>query len=185
MTDQDDHDGGAGANEETTVMPETAAELVELEQLRLKLAEAEERSRNHWDQYLRTAAEFENYRRRIQRELDAARSFAVERFAQELLGVKDSLDLAVQNAPRADAAALATGQEATLSLLSRAFEKAGISEIDPAGEPFDPARHEAMLVQPSGTAAPDSVLTVVQKGYELNGRLLRPARVIVAGAPAG
>lgn len=169
---------------EVTLTPEAPPQSLRMEELRVQLAETEERARTSQDQYLRAVAELENYRRRVQREIDAARNFAIDRFAQELLAVKDSLDLAVQNAGRADLAALAEGQQATLSLLTKAFEKSGISEINPAGEPFDPALHEAMLVQPSSTAEPNSVLTVVQKGYQLNGRLLRPARVIVAGAPA-
>jgi len=98
--------------------------------------------------------------------------------------VKDSLELAVQNAGRADPKSLREGQEATLQLLSRALEKLGVTLIDPAGEPFDPARHEAMMAEESKTAEPNSVLKVIQPGYELNGRLLRPARVIVARAPA-
>lgn len=185
MADQREPEGSSSASEATAVMPETTAQLVELEQLRLQLAESEERARNHWDQYLRAVAELENYRRRVQRDIDAARNFAIEKFAQELLPVKDSLELALQNAERADAASLAAGQEATLKLLGKAFEKSQIVEIDPAGQPFDPELHEAMLVQPSETAEPNSVLAVVQKGYQLNGRLLRPARVIVASAPAG
>ncbi len=79
---------------------------------------------------------------------------------------------------------LKAGQEATLQLLSKALDKFGVTEIDPLGEPFDPARHEAMLAQQSATAEPNSVLQVIQPGYELNGRLLRPARVIVAKEPA-
>jgi molecular chaperone GrpE len=91
--------------------------------------------------------------------------------------------LAVQNAGKsADVGSLVQGQEATLKLLNKALEKIGIVTIDPRGEPFDPARHEAMLAQESATAEPNSVLQVVQPGYELNGRLLRPARVIVAKA---
>ena len=80
-------------------------------------------------------------------------------------------------------AALAEGQAATLRLLVKAFEKLGIVELDPVGQPFDPDQHEAMAMQPSPTAEPDSVLAVIQRGYVLNGRLLRPARVIVAKAP--
>ena len=86
-------------------------------------------------------------------------------------------------AGRGDVGSLVAGQEATLKLLAKAFEKFAILPMDPLGEPFDPERHEAMVMQESATAAPDSVLTVVQPGYELNGRLLRPARVIVSRAP--
>jgi molecular chaperone GrpE len=113
-------------------------------------------------------------------DVEQAHKFALEKFAQELLPVRDSLELAAASAATADAASLAAGQDATLKLLARAFEKFAVNAIDPVGEPFDPQRHEAMAMQPSATAEPDSVLQVVQRGYELNGRLLRPARVIVA-----
>src|SRR5579863_3745158 len=170
--------------EQTAVLPETAAQLVELERLQQALAEAEERARNHWEQYLRAVAELENVRKRAQRDIEAANRYGLEKFAAELLPVQDSLELAVQNAGKADARSLAEGQEATRKLLAKALERIGIVPIDPLGEPFDPTRHEAMLAQDSSTAEPNSVLQVVQPGYELNGRLLRPARVIVAKAPA-
>lgn len=168
------------AGEQTTVLPETASQLVDLERLQQALSEAEDRARNHWEQYLRAVAELDNVRKRAQRDIEAANRYGLEKFAAELLPVQDSLQLAVQNAGKADARSLVQGQEATLQLLTKAMEKLGIVSIDPQGEPFDPARHEAMLTQESATAEPDSVLQVVQPGYELNGRLLRPARVIVA-----
>ena len=174
---------GAGS-EQTAVLPETAAQLVELERLQQALGESEERARNHWEQYLRAVAELDNVRKRAQRDIEAANRYGLEKFAAELLPVKDSLELAVQNADCADVRSLKQGQEATLQLLAKALEKLGIVTIDPSGEPFDPARHEAMLAQESNTAEPNSVIKVVQPGYELNGRLLRPARVIVAKAPA-
>src|SRR6266436_3874839 len=170
--------------EPTAVLPETAAQLVELERLQQALGAAEERARNNWEQYLRAVAELDNVRKRAQRDIEAANRYGLEKFASELLPVKDSLELAVQNAARADASSLREGQEATLQLLARALEKLGVSMIDPLGEPFDPERHEAMMTRESGTAEPNSVLEVVQPGYELNGRLLRPARVVVAREPA-
>jgi molecular chaperone GrpE len=177
-------DAPGAAAEPTTVLPETAAQLVELERLQQALAESEERARSHWEQYLRAVADLENVRKRAARDIEAANRYGLERFAQELLPVRDSLELAVQNAGRADARSLAEGQEATLKLLNKALERLGVTVIDPLGEPFDPARHDAMMMQDSETAEPNSVLQVVQPGYELNGRLLRPARVIVARAPA-
>jgi len=171
-------------SEPTTVLPDSASQLVEVEQLQQALVEADERAKNHWQQYLRAVAELDNVRKRAQRDIEAANRYGLEKFAAELLPVKDSLELAVQNAARADARSLREGQEATLQLLSRALEKLGVTVIDPLGEPFDPARHEAMMTQESTTAEPNSVLKVVQLGYELNGRLLRPARVIVAREPA-
>lgn len=169
--------------ETTTLMPETATALVELEQAKVRLAEAEERAKNHWEQYLRAVAETENVRKRAARDVEQASRFGLEKFAQELIPVKDSLDLGVENAARSDAAALAEGQAATQRLLAKAFDKLGITELNPVGQPFDANQHEAMAMQPSATAEPNSILAVVQLGYVLNGRLLRPARVIVARAP--
>jgi molecular chaperone GrpE len=173
----------AAGGEATTVLPETAAQLVEMERLQQALAQAEERAKNHWEQYLRAVADIENVRRRAQKDIEAAHRYGIDKLAAELLPVRDSLELAVENADKADAAQLAAGSQATLKLLAKAFEKINVTEINPLGEPFDPARHEAMLAQPSTTAEPNSVLQVVQRGYELNGRLLRPARVIVAKSP--
>ncbi len=135
------------------------------------------------DEKLRVLAELDNIRKRAQRDVEQAHRYALEKFAGELLPVKDSLDLGVENAGKADAAALAEGQAATARLLAKAMEKAGIIELNPVGEPFDANLHEAMAAQPSDTAEPNSVLAVIQRGHTLNGRLLRAARVIVARAP--
>jgi molecular chaperone GrpE len=177
-----DENSDRPTGEATAVLPETAAQLVELERLQQALAESEERARNHWDQYLRTVADMENIRKRAQRDIEQANRYGLEKFAAELLPVWDSLELAVQNAGKADLPSFIQGQKATLQLLAKALEKIGVAPINPAGEPFDPARHEAMLAQESATAEPNSVLQVIQPGYELNGRLLRPARVIVSKA---
>jgi len=149
------------------------------------LAAALAKADENWNTYLRLAAEFENFRKRADRELDNARKYAVERFAQELLPVADALEMGLSAAAGAAGNALQEGMEATRGLLHKAFEKGGIRLIDPVAQPFDPAWHEAMVVQESAQAAPDTVLNVVQKGYSLNGRLLRPARVIVSKAPGG
>src|ERR1700733_12681935 len=169
--------------EPTTVLPETAKELVELERLQQELAASEERAKSHWDQYLRAVAELENVRKRAQRDIEAANRYGLEKFVLELLPVKDSLEKAVESAASADSASLAAGQEATLQLLDKAFKSQDVKVLDPLGEPFDPTRHEAMMAQASRRADPNSILKVIQPGYELNGRLLRPARVIVAKAP--
>ena len=170
---------GAGPDEKTTVLPETATALVEMERLQGELTAAEERARNHWDQYLRAIADMDNVRKRAAKDLESARQFAVEKFAQDLIGVKDSLELGIANAGKADVASLVEGQSATLRLLAKAFEKAQIEEINPEGQAFNPELHEAMMTQPSD-AAPNTVLAVIQRGYQLNGRLLRPARVVVS-----
>ncbi|MGE0031136.1 MAG: nucleotide exchange factor GrpE [Steroidobacteraceae bacterium] len=148
-----------------------------------RLAEAEARAEQHRADFLRAIAELENFRKRSAREVEAARQYGVERLASELLPVADTLALALESAGSADVATLVEGQHATLRLLQKAFERAGITEVDPAGQAFDPALHEAMAMQPSAGHPPHTVLQVVQKGWLLNGRLLRPARVIVSSAP--
>lgn len=154
----------------------------ETDALRKALATAEESARSQRDLYMRAIAELDNVRKRAQRDIQSANRYALETFASELLAVRDGLDLAVRQGAQADAKTLLAGQEATLKLLDRAFDKFSIKTVDPAGARFNPELHEAVLMQPSDTAQPDTVLQVVQTGYELNGRLLRPARVIVAKA---
>jgi len=157
----------------------------ELEELRQALATAEESARTQRDLYLRAAAELENVRKRAQRDIENAHRYAIEGLAAELLPVRDGLELGIRNGATADARTLLAGQEATLKLLDRSFEKFSIKQLDPAGQRFDPSLHEAVLMQESGAAAPNTVLQVVQPGYELKGRLLRPARVVVAKAAKG
>jgi molecular chaperone GrpE len=183
MTDPNAESHLAGPDEKTTVLPETAVALVEMERLQGELKAAEERAKTHWEQYLRALAEIDNVRKRAARDLESTRQFAVEKFAQDLIAVKDSLELGISNSAKADVASLVEGQTATLRLLAKAFEKAQIEEINPEGQPFNPEIHEAMMAQPSD-AAPNTVLSVIQRGYVLNGRLLRPARVVVS-APKG
>jgi len=147
------------------------------------LAELTAKADDNWDRYLRASAEVENVRKRAIRDVEHARKFALENFARELLAVKDSLEMGLTAGQSADAEGLVAGSEATLKLLATTLERFGITELDPEGEPFDPEMHEAMTVQPAADIEPGSVLTVIQKGYSLNGRLLRPARVIVAAEP--
>jgi molecular chaperone GrpE len=181
MTDPHSESHTAGPDEKTTVLPETAVALVEMERLQGELAAAEERAKNHWEQYLRALAEVDNVRKRAAKDLENTRQFAVEKFAADLIGVKDSLELALANLEKADVASLVEGKKATLRLLAKAFEKAQIEEINPEGQPFNPELHEAMMAQPAD-APPNTVLSVIQRGYVLNGRLLRPARVVVSSA---
>ena len=160
-----------------------AAEATAPGTLEAELAEARARAEEHWNSYLRAVAETDNLRKRAQRDVEAASRYAIERFAGELLEVRDSLELGIAAGPTAESARLLEGMEATLRLLNKAFEKSGVSVVDPAGQPFNPEYHEAMATQPSADLAPGSVLAVVQKGYLLNGRLLRPARVLVSREP--
>ncbi|HXC59747.1 MAG TPA: nucleotide exchange factor GrpE [Steroidobacteraceae bacterium] len=155
----------------------------ELASLQAELEEARAQAAQQRDLVVRAAAELDNIRKRTARDVEQAHRFALEKFVQELLPVVDSLEMAGINAGKADAASLAAGQQATLKLLLKALEKFAVVSVDPQGAPFDPQRHEAIVMQESTTAEPQSVLQVVQRGYELNGRLLRPARVIVAKAP--
>ena len=144
------------------------------------LAAAEARADENWDRYLRAAAELENVRKRASRDVENARRYALERFGKELLTVRDTLEMGLAAADNATVESLIEGKNATLKLLMTVMNQFGIEEIDPAGEPFNPEFHEAISVQPSDDVEPGSVMTVVQKGYSLNGRLLRPAMVIVA-----
>lgn len=146
-------------------------------------AALKEQADENWDKYLRTAAELENIRKRAARDMENARKFALERFAAELLPVRDSLEMGLAAANDAGAEELVEGNRATLKQLVATLERFGVTEVDPQGEPFDPELHEAMTMQPSSDVEPNTVLTVFQKGYTLNGRLLRPARVVVASAP--
>ena len=168
--------------------PADAAEQApSYEDVVLMLEDARSKADEHWDQYLRARAELENLQRRAARDVHNARKFALDGFARELLGVVDSLELGLSavDGTGDDVAKLREGVELTLRMLLQSLEKFGIVQIDPQGQPFDPERHEAMTVQESTAVVPDHVLMVVQKGYLLNDRLMRPAKVIVARAPQG
>lgn len=156
---------------ETPQEPSEGA-AAELEALR---READE----HRDLYLRAVAELDNFRKRTAREIEAARKFGAERLALAILPVRDSLEAGLAATEKAGQTALLEGQQATLRLLDEALRANGIQEIDPRGQPFDPNKHEALSVV-SADAPPNTVVEVVQKGYELNERLLRAAKVLVA-----
>ena len=158
----------------------------ESDSLQAALDEAEARAEENWNQFLRARAEMENQRRRAEKDVAQARQQALEKLAGELLAVKDSLEMGVQAARGEEATVekLAEGSELTLRMFDQALEKFSIEPINPEGERFDPVKHEAMAAQESTDAEPNTVLTVVQKGYRMGDRLLRPAMVIVAKAPA-
>jgi molecular chaperone GrpE len=147
------------------------------------VAAAQAKAQENWNSYMRAVAELDNYRKRAEREVDQARKYAIERFAQELLPVGDALEAGMRSGT-ANPTTLLEGAQATLKELNRAFDKAGLKIIDPTGQPFDPNWHEAMVAQDSRDLPPNTVIEVIQKGYSLNGRLLRPARVIVSKAAA-
>ena len=136
------------------------------------------------DQALRSQAEVENIRRRAARDMESARKFALERFAKDLLPALDGLQKSAESAAAAtDVKAVADGVALSLKLLLDTLKKNGVEQVDPLGEPFDPARSEAMAMVENPDAEPNSVMEVMQRGYLLNGRLLRAAKVIVAKAP--
>ena len=142
------------------------------------------------DQLLRIAAEAENTKRRAEREANDARAYAIQKFARDLLGVADNLGRAMSALPKdvSDAAmkSFVQGVEMTEKELQGAFEKNGLKKIDPApGDKFDPHKHQAMMEQPGTQMAPGSVIQVLQPGYELLGRLVRPAMVVVAAKAGG
>ncbi len=152
-------------------------------ELRAALERAEATAADNWNRYLRAAAELDNVRRRAARDVEQARRSGMERLAGELVGVIDGLEMGLATGQNATVEALLEGQQATLRLLHGVFERVGIESLDPTGQPFDPQLHEAMSMQPAAGVAPGSVLAVMQKGYRLHERLLRPARVVVAGEP--
>jgi molecular chaperone GrpE len=136
------------------------------------------------DAQLRALAEMDNVRRRAQRDIEAAHRFGIERFARDMIEVRETLELGIAAAGQStEAVQVVEGMTATLRLLDKGFERAGLAVLDPLGQRFNPEFHEAMVTQPSADHPPGTVLAVVQKGFTLNGRLLRPARVVVARAP--
>lgn len=150
------------------------------------LEDARSKADENWNQCLRLQAEIDNLRKRNERDLVNAHKFALEKFAAELLPVKDSLELGLAAAAdeNADVEKLKEGSELTLKMLASVMERFNIKEINPLNESFNPEYHEAMSIQERDDVAPNTVVTVVQRGYLLNDRLIRPAMVIVSRAPS-
>jgi molecular chaperone GrpE len=169
-------DDEAPADLRDDTAPQADGEAVEA--LKAEIAQLKE-------QMLRVAAEAENTKRRAEREANEARAYAINRFASDLLGVADNLARALQHAPREaeDPAVknLAVGLEMTEKALQSAFERNGLKRLEPArGAKFDPHQHQAMMEQPADDLGPGAVMQVLQAGYELFGRLVRPAMVVVS-----
>ncbi|OUV63370.1 MAG: nucleotide exchange factor GrpE [Gammaproteobacteria bacterium TMED119] len=152
--------------------------VAELEQA---LQEANDRADANGDMHMRSLAELENVKRRAQKDIEQAHKFALEKFSIDLLAVKDSLELGL-SVEDADVEKIREGTELTLKMLTQVLDKFNIVELDPVGETFDPNQHQAMTMQPSSEHPPNTVISVMQKGYQLNDRLLRPAMVIVSKA---
>lgn len=152
-----------------------------------ELAKVEAKAKEYWNQYLRARADLDNLRKRASRDVEQAHKFAIERFVSDLLQVKDSLEQGLEAAREDDTGSekLIEGKELTLKMLEKVFRDHGVEEINPVGEKFDPSHHEAMTTQPSKEHEPDTVVMVLQKGYLLNDRLVRPARVVVSRPEEG
>ena len=157
-----------------------AGQVETMPSLEEMLREAELKAAEHHDAWLRAKAETENLRRRAQDDIAKAHKYAAEKFAAEMLPVKDSLEAALA-AEHAAVDALRSGVELTLKQLVAAFEKSGLAEINPLGEKFDPHKHQAISAL-EDEGEPNRVLNVLQKGYGLNERVLRPALVVVSKA---
>ena len=145
-----------------------------------KLTLAEQQAHENWEKSVRAMAEVDNIRRRAERDIAQAHRYSLEKFGSSLLPVVDSLEQEIQLANKDGNTGMSEGLELTMKLFLDVLKKFDIQQIDPLGEAFDPQQHEAMATQPSADMPPNSVLLVVQKGYKLNDRVIRPARVIVA-----
>ena len=153
-----------------------------VEQLARQLESARAKADEHWDQLVRTKAQMDNLNKRHQRELENAHKYGLDKFVGELLGVWDSLELghAAAQDENVDVARLLEGTELTLKMMSDAMSKLGVEQVDPLNEPFNPELHQAMSMQPREDVPANTVVAVIQKGYTLNGRLVRPAMVMVS-----
>jgi molecular chaperone GrpE len=161
--------------------PVEAAEEVSLEDA---LAQAEQDLAKHREAMLRMQAEMENLRKRLLREVEKSRKFALERIMKDLLQVRDSMERGLEVAGESSTVeSLREGQQLTLKMLAKVMQEHGLEVVDPLGQPFDPALHEAMTVMPSAEAAENTVLEVLQRGFRLHDRLLRPAMVVVSRKP--
>lgn len=159
---------------------EAAENQVEAD-LEKALEEAKQQAADHWEQLLRVKADMENLRRRTRIDVENAHKFALEKFVNTLLPVVDGLEMGIEAAKQENATveALREGMEMTLKMFLDVLAEFGVERIDPKGEVFDPQKHEAMTMVSSAEHEPNTVMDVIQKGYSLNERLVRPARVIV------
>lgn len=190
-TDQKQPETQVESNEtEENIQPEPALDEPPttetlIAELKKELAEAEQKAQENWDKAVRTMAEMENLKKRTQKDLEDAHKYALNNFARELLPVLDSLELGLQAATgeSEDVKKFREGNELTVKQFENAFSKFSVLTIDPIGQPFNAEQHQAMVMQESADVAPNTVVNVFQKGYMLNGRLLRPALVVVSKAP--
>lgn len=197
MANDQDHSANTG-NPETPAVAQEEEELLEapheaatisepdvvIAELRQQVELLTRRAEENWDRYLRSQSELENVKRRTDRDLQNAHKYALEKFIKELLPVMDSLDLGIQAATSdaAEVVKLREGAELTMKQFHQVLERFNVSVLDPVGQRFNPEEHMAMAMQAVAGAEPNTVLKVIQKGYSLHERLLRPAMVIIAQA---
>lgn len=170
--------------EPTDVDSEVTAEQARIAELEEQLETSIQKAAEERERALRTAAEMENLRRRTELDVEKAHKFALEKFAAELLPVLDNLERAIELADKENDALkpMVEGVELTLKSMQSGVAKFGLVALDPTNQPFDPNAHQAMSMVPSADVAPNTVIAVMQKGYELNGRVIRPAMVMVSKA---
>lgn len=177
-----------GVNADNSVVEEVvelSPEEQKIAELTAEVAAAKQALADQKEGALRALAEGENAKRRAETEIDKARKFALEKFAGDLLPVLDNLEQAIRFADREneDIKPIIEGVDLTLKTFTSTVEKHGLVVLDPEGETFNPEQHQAMSMQESADLAPNTVMAVMQKGYQINGRLLRPAMVMVSKAP--
>lgn len=170
--------------EPTDVDSEVTAEQARIAELEAQLETAIQKAAEERERALRTAAEMENLRRRTELDVEKAHKFALEKFANELLPVLDNLERAIELADKENEALkpMIEGVELTLKSMQSGVAKFGLVALDPINQPFDPNAHQAMSMVPSADVPPNTVIAVMQKGYDLNGRVIRPAMVMIAKA---
>jgi molecular chaperone GrpE len=175
------------AEEEFVEITAEEMQIARIAELEAALLASDAKVKEAHDSALRARAEGENVRRRSEVEIDKARKFALNKFTEELLPVIDNLERAIEMADKNDEAlkSMIEGVELTLKTMTATVEKFGLKQHNPVGEAFNPEFHQAMSIQESADHEPNTVMLVMQKGYELNGRIIRPAMVMVSKAAAG
>lgn len=156
-----------------------------MERIAAELEAAKGEAASNYDRYTRAVADLENFRKRTLRDKEELRQFAAASLIEDVIPIMDNLSLGLAAArQQSEGSAIVEGMAMVLDQFKTALAKHGLTEIDPAGQPFDPNRHECISQLPSEEVAAESVLQVVRRGYSLNGRLIRPASVVVSGGPA-
>ena len=176
MSNHDDTELNEKAEEKSPLQTENGDDL------KAAYEESQRKASENWDLFLRARADVDNVRRRAVTDVENAHKYGIEKFAREMLSVVDSLDHALAAASKGDDKGLSEGIILTHKLLLDTLDKFGIQQVDPIGQSFDPMRHEALSAQVNSDVEPNKILLVVQKGFTLHDRLLRPARVIVSKA---